>query len=99
MHRNNTATSSLPASLPTTTQPQINITEVADGAQQSVVEVLSPSSSPGHKRSLSDGISSLPVPESSMEAKKTASLQDVNQDTPCNDVSERARVCSVFVCV
>ena len=85
--------------MPITTQPHISITEEVDGAQQSVVQVLSPSSSPGHKRSLSDGISSLPVPESSMEPKKTASLQDVNQDTPCNDVSERVCVWYVHICV
>ena len=90
MHRNDTADSSLP----TAKQPQINITAEVDGAQQSTVEVFSPSSSPGHKRSMSDGTSSLPVPESSMETKKTSSLQDVNQDTSCNDVSVCACVCT-----
>lgn len=86
-------TSDSPPSLPTVKQPQITIITETDGAQQSTVQALSPSSPSGHRRSLSDSSSSLPIPESSMESKKSSSLQDMNQDSPCIDVS------GVCVCV
>ena len=92
------------SSVPTIKQPQISITTEIDGAQQSASQTSSSSSPLGHKRSMSDSSSSLPIPEGPVESKKTSSLQNVNQDTPCNDVSVcvcvrvRVRVC-VSVCL
>ena len=87
----------------TVEQPQINVAEV-DGAQQSTIEVFSPSLPVKHLRSNSDTSSSLPVPESSMEATNTSSLKHMNQDTSFDDVSTYVYVyecmCScVSVCV
>ena len=83
----------------TVEQPQINVAEV-DGAQQSTIEVFSPSLPVKHLRSNSDTSSSLPVPESSMEATNTSSLQHMNQDTTCDDVSTYVYMCMCMsVCV
>ena len=88
------------SSVPTIKQPQISITTEIDGAQQSALQTSSSSSPLGHKRSMSDSSSSLPIPEGPVESKKTSSLQNVNHDAPCNDVSVCACACVyLFVCV
>lgn len=72
------------AQLSVSSQPTVTVEdtqEQADGMYQSTIPIIELSGPHGHKRSMSDGMPSLPIPESisTVENKKSSSLQDVHQ--------------------
>ena len=56
-----------------------NLQEQPDGMYQSIIPIIELSGPHGHKRSMSDGMSALPIPETTSMVK-SSSLQDVHQD-------------------